>query len=273
MKARKEFELQQHEFRHEAQQKQSALEQSELLVLLRGTQLDHYRALLEEREQSVQREHELLAESRRMLEDSLGKNRRRLQSERETWEQERQAQRAEVRRQQDVLALHAENLEGRRSRLDQLRTELEETHRHTLEMRMAVEETCAQLAQSAGADVSQERIEIARRALSEHYSKLHEAVSRQQQETDEALVLFQKQKDEFRVERQTLTEWIAERDERIQLREEEVCRDAASLESREVEWRAAREVWMNEKLEAETVIRGLLQQLTVANDPNAATDT
>ncbi|MCH8138511.1 MAG: hypothetical protein IH926_06105, partial [Proteobacteria bacterium] len=69
-----------------------------------------------------------------------GPERERLRDERRNWDQERQAQSAELRRQQDMLELHAENLEGRRERLDRLRAELEETHNSTLEMRIAVEE-------------------------------------------------------------------------------------------------------------------------------------
>jgi hypothetical protein len=264
-KTRQQIEQLQHSARLEQQQRMAQVERMETILRLRGTQLDHYRSLLEERELSVDREHELLTRSRQAIEQSLGKDRARLDAERETWEQERQSQRAEIRRQQDVLALHAENLENRRRRLDQLRSELEDTHRRTLELRMAVEEACAQLAQAAGSSVAEERIEAARSALSDHYSQLRESILAERRETDRAIELFRKEKEEFRAERQTLTEWIGERDERLRMREAELRREAGTIETREAEWRAARDHWMTEKLEAETVIRGLLQQLSERN--------
>jgi hypothetical protein len=268
-KSRQELETVQRELRVDQQQAQLREEHRDTLLRLRSVQLDHARLLIEERENSIEREQQLLAKARRAFENESQKDRDHLRNERETWDQERQSQHAEIRRQQDMLTLHAENLEGRRARLDQLRAELEETHRNTLEMRMAVEEAWAQLSQAAGGQVAKQRVDEAREALSEHYRHLREALSQQRQEIVEAQTLFQRQKDEFRDERQTLTEWVAERDEKLRLREEEVGREAAALDSRDVVWRDVRDRWMQEKIEAEQIIRDLLKQLDVLNDPNS----
>ena len=268
-KSRQELESAQRELRVDRQQTQLREEHRETLLRLRSVQIDHARLLIEERENSIEREQQLLAKARRAFENESQKDRDHLRSERETWDQERQAQHAEIRRQQDMLTLHAENLEGRRARLDQLRAELEETHRNTLEMRMAVEEAWAQLSQAAGVQVAKQRVDEAREALSEHYRHLREALSQQRQEIVEAQTLFQRQKDEFRDERQTLTEWVAERDEKLRLREEELGRESVALDSRDVVWRDGRDCWMQEKIEAEQIIRDLLKQLDVLNDPNS----
>ena len=140
-------------------------EQSELLIRLRTKQIEHARLLLEERELSVEREAELLRDSRETWESEFRKDQQQLVKDRDAWDQEQPTQRAELRRQQDMLALHAKNLEGRRTRLDNLRAELEETHRSTLEMRMALEEAWSEFSKTAGTDAAKQSVDKSREAL------------------------------------------------------------------------------------------------------------
>ncbi len=264
-KTRHELGLAKKQFNLECQNTQQQFAQTETLHRLRLDQLEHYRTLLEERERSVERERELLMRSRHESEESLQADKARFVADRETWEHERQAQHTESRRQQDMLALHAENLEARRLRLDRLRAELEDTHRDTLEIRMAVEEAWAQLSQAAGGDDAKQRVEVARHALSEHYQQLQETLTRQRQELDESQGRFQQQRDEFHEERQALTNWVAERDERLRQRDKCLRDETEQLDTQEAAWRSARDRWMQEKFEAESIIRDLLKQLTELN--------
>jgi chromosome segregation ATPase len=257
-------------FRREQQQARVERERRDNLLRLRSAQLQRFRSILAERELSVERAQALIARLQQVQGQELERDRDEFRRDREAWEQERQAQRAELRRQQDLLALHAENLETRRSRLDQLRAELEETHRTTLEMRAAIDEVWTQLAQAAGADAARTRIEENRAAIAEHYRHLREALTQQRSEMDAAQTLFQRQKDEFRGERQTLTDWVAARDEQLRQWDEQVRQAADALETREAAWRAARDRWMHEKIEAEEVIRNLLGQLSDLNEPGAS---
>lgn len=265
-KARQELESLQRETRLNRQQAVAEDERRSTLLRLRKNQLQHFRLLLDEREQSFEREHQLLAGLRRNLEADGRRDKARLRQEQEAWEQERQAQQAELRRQQDMLALHAENLEARRERLDQLRSELEETHRRILEMRMSMEEAWAQLAQAAGADVARQRVEQAREALSDHYRQLAQTVSGQRQELLEAQGLFERQRDEFRTERHKLTDWIAEREAKLRGWEAQLRRETETLDARHANWRSTRDSWLREKIAAEGVIRSLLSQLTALNE-------
>ncbi|MBM80091.1 MAG: hypothetical protein CMJ78_05795 [Planctomycetaceae bacterium] len=265
-KSRSDFEADQNQFRHEVQSDRSRLEQDRQLFQFRMRQIQRLRILLEEREQSVDRQHELLAKSQLAFEQWDEEERKRLEAEREAWAHERQSQKTEIQRQQDIMSLHAENLESRRLRLDQLRTELEETHRNTLEMRMALEEAWAQFCQATGDDAARVRVEVARQALSDHYRNLRESLAQDRKELEASKTAFSEQKANFHSEQQTLTEWIGERDDRLQQREAELANQSAEIEHREVEWRAASDRWLREKLEAESVIRDLLQQLTDAND-------
>jgi hypothetical protein len=263
-KVRHEFEITQNSFLQEKQTLRMRLEETALQCGLRMTQLQKFRHLLDEREQSLQREQETLDQARRGFQETQNRERLREQTALSSWEREREVDRAELRRQQDMLALHAENLEARRLRLDRLRSELEETHRKTLEMRLSVEEACAQFSQAAGPEAARLRIEEARRALSEHYRQAREALIQQRHELEQVQALFEQQRDAFRDERQTLTEWMAQRDEELRQREAKFREEREVFESREQAWWATRDVWQQEKQQAEAVIRDLLQQLETA---------
>lgn len=268
-KARQEIEAAQNEFRRESQRARGQLEEGDAIIRLRQSQLDRVRALLEERERSVNREREMLFKSQRAFEQFTEQDRERIKLEREEWDRDRGGQLADLRRQQDMLALHANNLEGRRERLDKLRAELEETHRTTLEMRMAIEEAWAQMTQACGVDVAQQRLDQAQQQLSGHYRGLREALIEQRHELDEMRQLFQTQRDEFRSEQQTLSEWAASQERSLREREGDLQTQAEQLNVRESAWRSASQRWINEKIEAEAVIRDLLQQLTSLTEPTS----
>lgn len=268
-KVRQELDASQREFRLEQQRMRAAFAQRDEVLRLRSRQLDHYRALFEERERSVAREHELVARARGAFQAESQRDREQLRREREAWDEQQKAQRAEIRREQDMLGLHAENLEARRKRLDRLRAELEETHRGTLEMRMSIEEAWAQFTQAAGDEAARQRVESAHQAMSAHYGQIREAISQQRRELADARAQLGRQKDELYAERQTLSEWLAERDEKLGLWEEQLALRCAELDAREAAWRTVRDGWTEEKLEAEHIIRGLLQQLTELNAASA----
>jgi hypothetical protein len=257
----REFESVQDEFRREQQLLRTRHEETQAQVLLRSRQLDRQRELLDERQQSIEREREVLLKERRAMEERLSAEADELRNDRAAWESERDSQKADLRRQQDMLALHAENLETRRQRLDRLRAELEETNRQTLELRLAVEESLAQLTQTAGADVTKRRIDEARAILAEYYRHTRESLIQQRQELEQAQMRVHTQRDEFRAERQMLVEWVAAQEEQLAGREQNLRREGEAIDEREAGWRAAAERWTNEKLEAETIIRDLLKQL------------
>ncbi len=95
---------------------------------------------------------------------------------------------------------------------------------------------------------------------------MREALVQERGELAQAQDLFQSQKDEFREERQTLAEWIAERDEALRRWEEKLSRDSESIGSRDAAWRSIRDRWMQEKIQGEQIIRDLLRQLTDLSD-------
>ncbi len=266
-KARQEIETAQNEFRRESERTRSQLEESESILRMRQQQLDRVRALLEERERSVAREREMLFKSQQAFEQCTATDREAIKAEREEWDCERSMQLTDLRRQQDMLALHVQNLEGRRERLDKLRSELEETHRNSLELRMAIEEAWAQITQAVGQDTAKQRVDQAQQQLSSHYRALRESLIEQRAELDELSEQIVRQKDEFRSEQQTLTEFATQQDRQIRERESALRLQAEQLDLRESAWKSASHRWINEKIEAEAIIRDLLQQLTSLTEP------
>lgn len=260
-KLRSDLERSQNEHRRERQIERQRIEDDSRQVVRRMRQIDLYRASIDEREKSLERERDVLEKSRRAFSSSADVDRTNLQREQNAWQTEKQVQQSELLRQQELFASHAENLESRRIRLERLRTELEETHRSTLEMRLAVEEAWVELTQKAGQEVARERVEQVRNTLVGYYRQLHEGIVEQRREHLEAQTKFERLRAEFHDERQKLMEWISTRDQELKVGEERLRLEATDAAMRDSAWQAARDRWMQEKAEAEQVIRKLLAEL------------
>lgn len=257
-----DFEAVQNAFRREQQVARTREEETREQISLRSRQVERRCVLLDERQQSVERERLVLVKERRALDERLAKDSEELRRERAAWEHDRDSQKADLRRQQDMLALHAENLETRRQRLDRLRVELEETNRQTLEMRLAVEESAAQLTQTAGSEATRQRIDEAHAVLAEYYRHTRESLIRQHQEIEQSQVRFQEQREEFRSERQVLVAWATQQEEQLAAREQALRVERDAIDQREGERQAHVARTTAEKLQAESTIRDLLQQLS-----------
>ena len=230
-------------------------------IEMRKRQMLRFRELLEEREQSLERSWDSLHKTRKAFLDNCREVQGRLDLEQRGLAREHELRQAELQRQHQMLTAHAENLEARHLRLDELRIELEGTHRQLLEMRVAIEESTAQLAQALGEAGAKERIDQARRGISEFYQKSQESLLGQRREIEQLRAGLQHQREEFLKERELMTDWVKERDDLLKLREVSLRRGEEDLTMRETAWQKLREFWQTEKLQAERVIRDLLRQL------------
>jgi hypothetical protein len=260
-KLRTELDRAQNEHRRERQVERQRLDDDSRQSIRRMRQIDLYRSSIDEREKSLEREREVLEKSRRAFSSSVDLDRLNLQREQSAWQVERQIQQAELLRQQELYSTHADSLESRRIRLEKLRTELEDTHRSTLEMRLAVEEAWVELTQAAGAEDARQRVEQVRNTLVGYYRQLHEGLVEQRREHLESQTKFERLRAEFHDERQKLMEWISSRDQELRVGEERLRLATADAANRDAAWQAARDRWMLEKAEAEQVIRKLLAEL------------
>ena len=264
-KSRAEFEQAQNIHRHERQVERQRIEETNMLMVRRLRQIDLYRSSIDEREKSLDREQELFERSQKAITNSVDLDRMSFQAEKEAWEQERQIQYADLRRQKEALATLSENMESRRVRLDKLRAELEETHRATLEMRLSVEETWAQLTQVAGQDEARQRVEQVREALIGYYQQMQSSLEDQRREQFDSLAKFERQRADFAEERIKLTNWFTARDEELKAAAERLRTEVSEASSNHNHWLAARDRWQQEKAEAEKLIRRLLASLGETN--------
>ena len=161
-----EVETAQNLLRVEYQKSRQRLQDMLEIQRLRDRQLVRQRAMYEHIEQSLVRRQETIVKLHQSVESHSERERERLAAERESWELKLESQSAENRRQTDILALHAENLEKRRTRLDSLRSEIETRHSELLETQLAVDEAWAQLSQVTGDDAVQTRVDQTRSQLS-----------------------------------------------------------------------------------------------------------
>jgi len=261
-KVRLDLERAQNEFRAERQRERQQLEDDARQLQRRQAQLGAYRRTLEELVRAIDREHDTVLKCREAWASTVDGDRQTLDDERRLWEEDRQRQQTELRRQQELIREQVEQLEGRRLRLERLRAELEDTHRTTLELRLAVEETWAQIAHSTGSDEdARVKVEQSRQALVLYYQQLHDALEDHRRELAEQLAWFDQQRSEFHEERQTVLHWLNDRDERLRAEEARQLAAATELATHDAAWRAARDRWLSEKLEAERVIRQLVSQL------------
>ena len=260
-KARQEVEAAQLELRKQHQTDRADFEQRESQLRLRWEQLANARSLLEEREQSLAREHALIAERRRTLEVELAARSDVLTSDRMAWEASRESRETELRRREDALAADSERLESRRQRLDGLRIELEDTHRNTLEMRMAIEEVWAQLSQQMGMDDAKRRLAETQRLLEDEWQQIRETISQERRELAELQAAHQARRSELERERETARQTADERQAAFDLQLKTIADQATELRTREADLSGLREEWIGEKLEVEEIIRGLLVQL------------
>mgnify|MGYP001167944425 FL=1 len=263
-KARSMLEVDQASFRQEMQRQRTDLvHRIEMLDALRH-QLAHCRRLLDDRESLLERGLQGLERKTRATEASLKQHEQRLATARENWQAKREEQREEVAALREHLRSESQSLQDRKQRIETLREELEGSHRESLELRLAVEESMATMREEQGEAVDEQavvRLETAREAVAEHYSQMRETLVTQRADLEAA----QKQLAAQVAQQQKIYadhgERLTERDRDLHAREEELGRQAAELPDGETRWQQMQTRWTAEKQQAETIIRDLLKQL------------
>ena len=233
---------------------------------LRESQLQRYRQRLDAREVLLVSQSET---ARRLHADrahDLDTQRRQFDKERQEWGQRLQADQESIRQQQEQRGLDLEKLDARRQRLEMMRSEMEGANRLALEARLVMEEVWAELLPAVDQETARRRIETGRAAIAEHYRRLRDEMELERQELQLERLQFQdhyrRQQDQLRAEKEQRPASLAIREEQVRLNEQRLKAEAEEWEKRESKWRAARIQWLDEKQEAEQIIRGLLDQLT-----------
>ena len=270
---REQLNLSQTELRQDQQYTRMIQERDHTVLRLRANQLKHFRTLLEQREESLTREVGILAQHRQAQEDQLSEQFGQFEEQQREWQQRHELDQSDIKRQQNMLAIHAENLEARRYRLEQLQRDVEETHRQTLEMKIVVEQQLHTMQSEEGSEELSENLEQARQELSLDYKKLRDELRTEREKLTEQRASLEMQTQLFTEERQEFRKWIDEKSGSLSSRQKKLQEIEENHEEREQAWRGLRERWLNERVEAEGMIRKLLAQLTDLQDPSLTLKT
>jgi hypothetical protein len=231
---------------------------------------------MDEREQSLAREQALDSEQRRTRDAALKSREEAFEREHGAWLETCHERETELERRETIVAAESDRLDKRRERLESLRVELEETHRSTLETRMAIEEVWAQLAETAGNDAARQRLAETQRRLHDDLQQAREAIERERKELSLLQASVQSQRHELAKEMQESAVAAKERREEFDRRHRAHSENADALRTREEQVNALHERWLGEKIEVERIIRGLLIQLgqqAVPEQPGQAAGT
>ena len=154
-----------------------------------------------------------------------------------------------------------------------MRGEMESSNRLTLEARLAMEEAWAELLPTVDPETIRRRIEAGRAAIAEHYRRIRDELEVERQQLQLERLQFQdharRLQDQIRTEREQQPTSLAIREEQVRLAEQRLKAEADEWEKREGRWHASRAKWLEEKCEAERIIRGLLDQVNVLPFPTA----
>jgi hypothetical protein len=221
---------------------------------VRSNYLDRAEALLKQDTQS-------LAKRRQQVEDDHRASVEHLRSERQQFIAEQETFRQEVARRSKELDQREGELDQREESLAGLRLELEGSQREVLEMRLATEETWAQLTGALAPASLTRSIAQTRGRLADHYEhQLSELCERRDQ-----LELFRTELSDQHVQLDTrrtqFADWQRRREHEIEqqavrliAREQELDRQQMHYEALESKWRLERDDYRAE-------IRQLLTQL------------
>ncbi len=227
---------------------------------------------LQAERQAIDAEREELADHRRALE--LGQ--RQLQQERAQWEDNlrRQQQRhqkqqaldsAELQQKQQALQSQASDLSKRGATLDQLQSQITDTHREALELRLATEQLWSQLAEAVPPAELADTLAQLRSQIAEHHREQEQSLMRGREELQQMAARLDSSQLQIRKEREELQEWTCRRQEEIEYQAARLVAHEHQLQSQQTEHQQASARWDQQRHEYESEIRQLQARLRQTN--------
>ncbi|QDT36499.1 hypothetical protein [Stratiformator vulcanicus] len=266
-KTRTELELARDELSRRLQAGQTYVTEAAEQHRLRYAQLQRMRDRLDERERSLEREKQVLAEMRRVVSADREAFDERAAAEDTAWKHRRESDQAEMLKRRDVISAHEEELAARRSRLDRLKEELDRTHRENLELRVAAEEAWVKFNRAAGPDESQRRIAAARKEVGNYIAQQEQSLAAERERVSAERDAIESLVTQHEEQRRVLAHWYRDREEALVRRDAELRRQTDEARTIADQWSSAQQHWLNEKSHAEKVIRDLISQVETGDDP------
>lgn len=221
---------------------------------VRSSYLDKAEALLKQDTQSLAKRRQELEDEHRAAVEQLRDDRNKFVTEHET-------SRQEAARRTKQLDQREGDLDQREQSLANLRLELETSQREVLEMRLATEETWAQLTGALAPASLTRSIAQIRGRLADHYEHQFTELSERRDQLEQFRTELAEQHVQLETRRTQFAEWQRRREHEIEqqaaqliAREQELDRQQMHYESSESKWRLERDDYRAE-------IRQLLTQL------------
>lgn len=260
-----DFQVEQHVYYVQRQQWQNSVQQTGTSLELRKRQLHRYREILTERERSLAREQELFEKARGQSLSEFATDREQLNLMREQIEGEHKAFHGECDVLRGDMQRERERLKQRSDRLDEMRHELQETSLRNLESRLAAEEVMAELIATAGEDVARDRVAEVRTVIAGQIHEIQGAATSEQKTAQLVAVAQRELEDEttrLKSEQEAFSELVNVRERNLKAEEQRLQQLSHNWERREHQWRTMRDDWLKEKLNAEQIIRSLLDEIS-----------
>ena len=247
------------QFRTESTGRQQTLER-------RLGQLGRFREVLQQREESLAREREALTLSRVQFAAECDADREKLAEELAAVERQREEAETVLDRERQELERDRRKLQERTECLDELRKELEQVSVRNLESRLAAEEALAELTGEIGSDSAEQRVTEVRSVIAGQIQEL-QGVSGESSTARMAAITqrqIEEESSQLNEERTAFTRRMNQREQELHEQESRLQTRLTEWEQRESRWRHMRDDWLKEKLNAEQIIRNLLDELSEA---------
>jgi septal ring factor EnvC (AmiA/AmiB activator) len=220
----------------------------------RRKQFDEVQATWSEAQAEVERLRQQLIEARAAMEEQT-------RAERERMAADHRRALAELEEQRLSLARRSEHVDQCRTALEQLRGELGQMHRETLEIRLATEELWVQLSGTAPAATLTCSLGQVRAKLAEQYRMANAELAEQRKELDGIRAQLVAQHEKLLVQKRDLDAWAGRRQEEIQQQAARLVAREQELERQDAESKQQSQQWQIEELNYRREIFSLRAQL------------
>lgn len=193
-----------------------------------------------------------------------------LQRERAALDEHRGAADLELISRKRELESRESIVERQRVAMEQMRTEISQVHRQSLEMRLIAEQLWAQITGRLSSAEITRSIASLRLQLSQQYEQEQKALTKQKEELAQLADRLQMQHQLLATERQEVRNWGSARQAGIEQQARQLVEREQQLEAEQQELRSARQLLHDDRRRYEQEIRDLAAQLREATVPVAA---
>lgn len=266
-RAREDLEIEVRELRREQQMFRTDRQRFTEQHRLRFRQLETVRTRLSDVEASLTREARIIERSRAAAMSDIQRLKRRADEEQAAVTQDLDNRERRLRQQETAIADVSAKLEDRSQRLGRLRAELDSTQAEILEQRLATEEVRTALHRDAASnDAVRARLEQARSDVRAFFDRLRTGLNLERDKIEASAADVTERQAQFRRDRAELEQWFTAREAALEQRfsESVVVELHSEIEAQRQELNALQERWIADRREAESSIRGLLDQMTAS---------